>query len=99
MARRQARRNPLNRRVFGGCHLNRPIDRLVSGAGFELTRLSTYYHRRPAADSYTYEGVATKPPRIKVPRHPRSFVPTGADLARPAWSVGSEKGGARCESW
>jgi SAM-dependent methyltransferase len=62
MARRQARRNPLNRRVFGGCHLNRPIDRLVSGAGFEVTRLSTYYHRRPAADSYTYEGVATKPP-------------------------------------
>lgn len=61
MARRQDRRNPLNRRLFGGCHLNRPIDRLVAGAGFELTSLSTYYHRRPAVDSYTFEGVATKP--------------------------------------
>jgi SAM-dependent methyltransferase len=60
MARRQARRNPLNRRLFGGCHLNRPIDRLVADAGFELTKISTYYHRRPSADGYTYEGVATK---------------------------------------
>jgi SAM-dependent methyltransferase len=61
MARRQDRLDPLNRRLFGGCHLNRPIDHLVADAGFELTKLSTYYHKRPSADGYTFEGVATKP--------------------------------------
>ena len=61
MARRQDRLDPVNRRLFGGCHLNRPIDHLVADAGFELTKLSTYYRKRPSADGYTFEGVATKP--------------------------------------
>ena len=43
MARWQHRLTPLQRRVFGGCHINRPIDRLVAGAGLELSRLDNYY--------------------------------------------------------
>jgi hypothetical protein len=37
-ARWQHRLTPLQRRVFGGCHINRPIGRLVVDAGLELTR-------------------------------------------------------------
>ena len=43
MARWQHRLTPLQRRVFGGCHIDRPIDRLVVGAGLEMTRLDNYY--------------------------------------------------------
>jgi ubiquinone/menaquinone biosynthesis C-methylase UbiE len=60
VARWQDRLTPIQRRVFGGCHLNRPIDDLVSGAGFEPARLETYYASGPKAFSYLYEGVATK---------------------------------------
>ena len=41
----------------------RPIDHLVADAGFELTKLSTYYRKRPSADGYAFEGAATKPAR------------------------------------
>ena len=34
VARWQDRLTPLQRRLFGGCHLNRPIDRLLSRAGY-----------------------------------------------------------------
>jgi SAM-dependent methyltransferase len=47
VARWQHRLTPLQRRVFGGCHINRPIDRLVAGAGLELTRLDNYYLKGP----------------------------------------------------
>lgn len=60
IARRQDRLTPLQRRLAGGCHLNRPIDRLVSEAGFEMTRLETFYINGPKPMSYMYEGVATK---------------------------------------
>ena len=59
-------------------------ERFVGDAGFELTKLGPYYHKRPSADGYTFEGVTTKEPRIMVRPHPRPLVPTGADLARPA---------------
>lgn len=39
VARWQHRLTPLQRRVFGGCHLNRPIGQLVAGAGLELTQI------------------------------------------------------------
>jgi len=42
-ARWQHRLTPLQRRVFGGCHINRPIGLLVAGAGLELTQLDNYY--------------------------------------------------------
>jgi ubiquinone/menaquinone biosynthesis C-methylase UbiE len=60
VARTQDRLNPLQRRVFGGCNLNRPIDHLVTASGLELTRLETYYMKGPRAMEYTFEGIAVK---------------------------------------
>jgi SAM-dependent methyltransferase len=39
----QHRLEPVQKRVFGGCHLTRPIVDLVSGAGFEITDVDVYY--------------------------------------------------------
>jgi ubiquinone/menaquinone biosynthesis C-methylase UbiE len=61
VARTQRRLTPLHRRIVGGCHLDRPIGGLLTGAGFQLTRLDNYYFHRPRAVGYTYEGVAAKP--------------------------------------
>lgn len=60
VARWQDRLTPLQRRLFGGCHLNRPIDRLVEQAGFEVTRIDNFYMKGPKATGYMFEGVATK---------------------------------------
>ena len=60
VARWQDRLTPLQRRLFGGCHLNRPIDRLLSRAGFGLTRMDNYYLAGLKPLGYSYEGVATK---------------------------------------
>jgi len=59
----QHRLTPLQRRLFGGCHINRPIDRLVARAGLELTRLDNYYLNGPRAFGYMFDGVAAKPRR------------------------------------
>jgi len=56
----QDRLTPIQRRIAGGCHLNRPIDRLVRNAALEVTRLDTYYIRGPKPLGYMFEGVATK---------------------------------------
>ena len=61
VARAQRRLTPLHRRVVGGCHLDRPIADLLTGAGFQLTQLENYYFHRPQAVGYTYEGAAAKP--------------------------------------
>ena len=61
VARRQQWITPLQRRAFGGCHLNRRIDQMVAAAGFELTRMDTYYMKGPQALGYTFEGVAVRP--------------------------------------
>ena len=63
VARWQHRLTPLQRRVFGGCHINRPIGALVAGAGLDLTRLDNYYVTGPRAFGYMFDGVATKPSR------------------------------------
>jgi SAM-dependent methyltransferase len=60
VARWQDRLTPLQRCWAGGCHLNRPIDRLVMRAGFEMTRLENFYIKGPRFTSYMYEGLATK---------------------------------------
>ncbi|HLX78186.1 MAG TPA: class I SAM-dependent methyltransferase [Acidimicrobiales bacterium] len=57
----QDRLTPLQRRLGGGCHLNRQIDELVAKAGFELSRIENYYTKGPKPYSYMFEGVATKP--------------------------------------
>lgn len=59
VARWQDRLTPLQRRVAGGCHLNRPIGSLVRGAGFEVRDLDTYYALRPKVFGHFYEGTAT----------------------------------------
>ena len=56
----QDRLTPFQRRVAGGCHLNRPIDQLVRNAGLELIRLENYYVKGPRPFGYMFEGVATK---------------------------------------
>jgi ubiquinone/menaquinone biosynthesis C-methylase UbiE len=63
VARWQHRLNGVQRRVAGGCHLDRPIEQLVRDAGFEIT---TIHHDQLAGPgfmrpwAYLYEGVATK---------------------------------------
>jgi ubiquinone/menaquinone biosynthesis C-methylase UbiE len=56
----QDRLTPIQRRVAGGCHLNRPIDQLVIGSGLELVRLENYYAKGPRPFGYMFEGVAAK---------------------------------------
>jgi len=61
VARWQDRLTPLQRRLAGGCHLNRPIGRLVTHSGLELTRIENYYTQGPKSFGYMFEGTATKP--------------------------------------
>jgi SAM-dependent methyltransferase len=56
----QDRLNPWQRRVAGGCHLNRPIDQLVVNSGLELIRMENYYVKGPRPFGYMFEGVARK---------------------------------------
>ncbi|HEV8152546.1 MAG TPA: methyltransferase domain-containing protein [Solirubrobacteraceae bacterium] len=41
----QHRLEPLQKRLFGGCHLTRPVADLIRGAGFTITQLDTYYEK------------------------------------------------------
>lgn len=43
VARWQARVNPVWRKLFGGCNLNRDIPGLISGAGFSLDNMEQMY--------------------------------------------------------
>ena len=56
----QHRLEPMQKRVFGGCHLTRPIADLVTAAGFTITDIDVFYEKGApkfvAADSL---GVAT----------------------------------------
>lgn len=54
----QNRLTPLWRRVSGGCHLNRPIDRIIREAGFAIDTLETGYLAGPKVMTYLYEGSA-----------------------------------------
>jgi hypothetical protein len=44
----QDRLTPWQRRLAGGCHLNRPIGRLVADSGLTLTRVENYYAKGPS---------------------------------------------------
>jgi ubiquinone/menaquinone biosynthesis C-methylase UbiE len=61
VARWQDRLTPLQRRLAGGCHLNRSIDQLVLDSGLELVRLENYYAEGPRPFGYMFEGIAAKP--------------------------------------
>jgi ubiquinone/menaquinone biosynthesis C-methylase UbiE len=58
----QHRLEPLQKRLFGGCHLTRPIVDLLTNAGFTITELDVFYEdgapKFVAADSL---GVAVSP--------------------------------------
>jgi SAM-dependent methyltransferase len=56
----QDRLDPWQARVAGGCHLNRPIDRLVVNSGLELIRMENYYVKGPRPFGYMFEGIARK---------------------------------------
>ena len=59
IARRQARLNGIQRALFGGCNLNRPIARLIEEAGFEIERLENDYMKgAPKFAGYLYRGIA-----------------------------------------
>jgi ubiquinone/menaquinone biosynthesis C-methylase UbiE len=61
VARWQDRLTPLQRRLAGGCHLNRSIDQLVVDSGLELVRLENYYAEGPRPFGYMFEGIAANP--------------------------------------
>jgi ubiquinone/menaquinone biosynthesis C-methylase UbiE len=53
----QDRLTPIWRRVAGGCHLNRPIDRLIEAAGLRLAELETgHLVKGPRIATYHYRG-------------------------------------------
>jgi ubiquinone/menaquinone biosynthesis C-methylase UbiE len=54
----QNRLTPIWKRIGGGCHLNRPIDELIRGAGFHVEQLQTGYMKGPKPMTFMYEGVA-----------------------------------------
>jgi ubiquinone/menaquinone biosynthesis C-methylase UbiE len=54
----QRRLDPLWRRVAGGCHLSRKIDKLIHDAGFRIVDLENAYLRGPRPFTYTYCGRA-----------------------------------------
>ncbi len=56
----QDRLDPLWTRLTDGCHINRPIDRLVEKGGFELMSLDEFKGKGPALVSSFYRGVAVR---------------------------------------
>jgi len=67
VVRWQDRLTPLWRRVAGGCHLNRPIDRLLRSGGFEALEMNRGYVAGPKVGSYLYRGTARPAPGGRVP--------------------------------
>lgn len=48
---------PISKRVAGGCNMNREIDKLIAGAGFEMQELEKFQQKsKPLA--FMYKGVA-----------------------------------------
>ncbi len=59
VARRQGRIEPVNKALFGGCHLTRDIPALLTRAGFVIDTMTTYQHaKEPRAFGWTFEGRA-----------------------------------------
>ena len=49
---------PVWKRLGGGCHLNRPIEKLIEGAGFQFDRFESGYMHGPNPMTFMYEGSA-----------------------------------------
>jgi ubiquinone/menaquinone biosynthesis C-methylase UbiE len=54
----QDRLTPAWRRLSGGCHLNRPIQRMIEASGFRIDRLQTGYMAGLKPMTFMYEGIA-----------------------------------------
>jgi ubiquinone/menaquinone biosynthesis C-methylase UbiE len=67
IARWQDRLNPLQRVIGCGCNMNRPIDRLVRQAGFELDELDRFVHSGPRLLAEFYRGAARAAPTASLP--------------------------------
>jgi ubiquinone/menaquinone biosynthesis C-methylase UbiE len=61
VARTQDRFNGLQQKAAGGCHLNRPIDMLLTEAGFEIEKIRNFYLKGPKPWGYMYVGTARNP--------------------------------------
>jgi SAM-dependent methyltransferase len=58
----QGRLTPFWKRISGGCHMDRKIDSLISGAGFRFDALERAYGTGPRILAYLYRGIARIPP-------------------------------------
>jgi ubiquinone/menaquinone biosynthesis C-methylase UbiE len=60
--RTQHRFEPIQKRLFGGCHLTRPIADLLRDAGFAITELDEFYEKgAPRFLAAEYLGIAVSP--------------------------------------
>lgn len=60
VSRWQSRLTPIQRRIAGGCHLDRPIDQLIARSGLRIDEITNSYLTGPRPFGYLTEGVATK---------------------------------------
>jgi ubiquinone/menaquinone biosynthesis C-methylase UbiE len=56
----QRRLHPVHTRIAGGCHMDRPIDDLITRAGLMIRELETGYGDGPRPFSYLYRGRALR---------------------------------------
>jgi SAM-dependent methyltransferase len=57
----QRRLDPLEQRVFGGCHFTRPIIDLLTAAGFTIKDLDVFYEKGPRFAGADSLGTAVSP--------------------------------------
>jgi ubiquinone/menaquinone biosynthesis C-methylase UbiE len=58
----QYRLDPIEKRIFGGCHFSRPIAELVTSAGFTIMDLEEFYEKsEPRFAGATSLGTALSP--------------------------------------
>ena len=57
----QRRLTPVWSRAAGGCHLDRPVQELVEGAGLEVTEIARFFGTGPKPFTFFYLGHATRP--------------------------------------
>ncbi len=57
----QNRITPMWKKLCGGCHLNRPIDQMITSAGFTIGQMDNLFiDKAPEFVGYIYTGVALK---------------------------------------
>jgi len=60
LARRQHRFNPIQKRIAGGCNIDRDHRALIAAAGFDLERVENFTISGPKMMGYMYAGTARK---------------------------------------